>query len=139
MEKKKKYLAIITQYQGIDSIKTTMGFTLKKLSQEFESIYFINAETIGFFPPNFNHDISYIKKSLPSNFILFEPKSTKEFSDFLNDKELLVVNCFGRYFPSIKIYYLLKKFKIKQVQLTNVGQTNSGSISHLQHNQNATS
>mgnify|MGYP006209317897 CR=1 FL=1 len=133
MVKKKKYLAIITQFQEIDSMKTTMGFVLKKLSEEFENIYYINAETIGFFPPNFKHDISYIKKSLPDNFILFEPKSTKEFSDFLNDKELLVVNCFGRYFPSIKIHYLLKKFKIKQVQLTNVGQKNSSSITTIKH------
>ena len=133
MVKKKKYLAIITQYREIDSMKTTMGFVLKKLSQEFESIYFINAETIGFFPPNFNHDTSYIKKCLPNNFILFEPKTTKEFSNFLNDKELLVINCFGRYFSSIKIHYLLKKFKIKQVQLTNVGQKNSSSMTSIKY------
>tara|TARA_B100001971_G_C17643709_1_gene264636 strand:- start:57 stop:380 length:324 start_codon:yes stop_codon:yes gene_type:complete len=96
---------------------------LKKLSENFEKIYFINAEKIGFFPSDYNHDTSYIEKKLPNNFVLFEPKSTKEFSDFLNDKELLVINLFGRYFFSIKIYYLLKKFKIKQVQISNVGQS----------------
>ncbi len=133
MEQKKKYLAIITQYQEINSIKTTMGFTLKKLSEEFEKIYFINAEKIGFFPPDYNHDIFYIKKSLPNNFILFEPKSINEFSDFLNDKELLVINCFGRYFSSIKIHYILKKFKIKQVQITNVGQNNWSQITSIKY------
>ena len=133
MKQKKKYLAIITQFQEIDSMKTTMGFVLKKLSEKFERIYYINAETIGFFPPNFNHDISYIKKSLPSNFILFEPKSTKEFSDFLDDKELLAINCFGRYFQSIKVHYLLKKFKIKQVQISNVGNPQLNSITSTKH------
>ena len=44
--------------------------------------------------------------------------------NFLNDKDILVINFFGRYFSEIKIHYLLKKFKIKQVQITNVGQIN---------------
>ena len=44
MKQKKKYLAIITMFQEIDSMKTTMGFVLKKLSEKFERIYYINAE-----------------------------------------------------------------------------------------------
>jgi len=133
MKQKKKYLAIITNYQDINSTKTTSGFVLKKLSEEFEKIYFINAEKISFFPTDYNHDFSYIKKNLPSNFILFEPKSTKEFSDFLNDKELLAINSFGRYFPSIKVHYLLKKFKIKQVQISNVGNPQLNSITSIKY------
>lgn len=128
---KKKYLGIIVGYQEIDSLKTTMGFVLKKLSQEFEKIYFINADKIGFFPLDYNHDITYIQKCLPNNYVLFNPKNTKELEDFLNDKDLLVINCYGREFSAIKIYYLLKKFKIKQVQINNVGQNNFSQITNI--------
>ena len=133
MRKKKKYLSIITHYSEIDSIKTTSAFNLQMLSEKFEKIYFINAEKIIFFPKNYKLDFSYIKKNVPDNFILFEPKSTKEFSDFLNDKELLAINAFGRYFSSIKVHYLLKKFKIKQVQISNVGNPQLNSITSIKH------
>ena len=45
----KKYLAIIVQYKAIDSIKTTYGFVLKKLSESFDQIYFINCEKLELF------------------------------------------------------------------------------------------
>ena len=133
MKEKKKYLAIITFYRDIESIKITSAFNLKRLSEEFKKIYFINAEKILFFPTDYKHDFSYIKKNVPDNFILFEPKSTKEFSDFLDDKELLAINAFGRYFGSIKVHYLLKKFKIKQVQISNVGNPQLNSITSIKH------
>jgi hypothetical protein len=133
INQKKKFLAIITEYSSIDSINTTLGFVLKKLSFSFEKIYFINAEKISFFRTDYNHDLSSIKKKLPPNFILFDPKNTKEFSDFLNDKELIVINHFGRYFSSFKIHYLLKKFKIKQIQISNVGQNNWSQITSIKY------
>ena len=67
------------------------------------------------------------------NFILFEPQNTKEFYDFLKDKNILVINTFGRYFQSFKILYLLKKFNIKQVQINNVGQNNWSQITNLKN------
>ena len=64
---------------------------------------------------------------------MFDPKNSEEFSDFLNDKELIVINYFGRYFLSFKIHYLLKKFKIKQIQITNVGQNNWSQKTSTKH------
>jgi len=124
MTEKKKYLAIFCPYKNTNSLNTTHNFTLKKIAKNFEKIYYINTENLIFFPKKYLHNLDDIKKGLPENIILFNPKNSKEFSDFLNDKDLLVINFFGRYFPQIKIHYLLKKFKIKQIQITNVGQIN---------------
>ena len=124
MKEKKKYLAILSPYHALPSLNTTHNFTLKKLAENFDRIYYINTENLSFFPKKYLHNLDSIKKELPKNIVLFNPKNSKEFLNFLNDKDILVINFFGRYFSEIKIHYLLKKFKIKQVQITNVGQIN---------------
>ena len=121
---KKKFLAIITRFEDINSIKVTWKYFLDKLSNNFEKVYFISSEGLEFYPRYINHNLNDIKNKLPINFELFNPKNTKEFSNFLDDKDLIVINHFGKYFSSIKIHYLLKKFDIKQIQVTSVGQHN---------------
>jgi hypothetical protein len=121
---KKKYLAILAPYNSVNSLITTHSYALKKFSENFSKVYYINSEKLNFFPRTFLHNLEEIKNWLPKNFELFNPQNSKEFKKFLSDKNLIVINMFGRYFPSIKIHYLLKKFKIKQVQITNVGQIN---------------
>ena len=133
MTEKKKYLAIFCPYKNTNSLNTTHNFTLKKIAKNFEKIYYINTENLIFFPKKYLHNLDDIKKGLPENIILFNPKDSKEFSNFLNDKDLLVINFFGRYFSEIKIHYLLKKFKIKQIQITNVGQNNWSQITSIKY------
>ena len=58
---------------------------------------------------------------LPKNFILFNPKNLKEFSDFLNDKELIIINHINKHFFDLKIQMLIKKYKFKQIQISNLG------------------
>ena len=133
MTEKKKYLAVFCPYSNTNTLNTTHNFTLKKIAKNFEKIYYINTENLIFFPKKYLHNLDDIKKKLPENFILFNPKDSKEFSNFLNDKDLLVINFFGRYFSEIKIHYLLKKFKIKQIQITNVGQNNWSQITSIKY------
>ena len=133
MTEKKKYLAVFCPYSNTNTLNTTHNFTLKKIAKNFEKIYYINTENLIFFPKKYLHNLDDIKKGLPENIILFNPKDSKEFSNFLNDKDLLVINFFGRYFSEIKIHYLLKKFKIKQIQITNVGQNNWSQITSIKY------
>ena len=58
---------------------------------------------------------------MPKNFVLFNPKSSKEFSDFLNDKELIVINHISKHFFDLKVQMLIKKYKFKQIQISNLG------------------
>tara|TARA_B100000965_G_C19592240_1_gene758485 strand:- start:1716 stop:2921 length:1206 start_codon:yes stop_codon:yes gene_type:complete len=124
MLEKKKYLAILGHFHLTNSLTTTHNYTIKKLSENFEKIYYINSENLIFFSKTYSHDLNKIKNEFPENFVLFNPKNSKEFKKFLDDKDLLIINNFGQYFPSIKIHYLLKKLNIKQILITSVGQIN---------------
>ena len=52
---------------------------------------------------------------------MLNPKNELDFSEILKDKKLLVINNFGKHFFSLKIYRLLKKYKIPQVQISYFG------------------
>ena len=125
---KKKYIAIITTLYELESHLLHYESFYKKLSSSFEKIYLINSMNLRYFPKYakkiyFEKDFD-IKKNyerLPKNFILFDPKNEKDFSEFVKDKQLLVINNFGKHFWSLKIYRLLKKHRIKQVQISYFG------------------
>ena len=39
----------------------------------------------------------------------------------MEDKNIIAINAFGRTFNDLKIHFLFKYFKIKQVQISNIG------------------
>jgi len=134
---KKKYLTLFIPdlqlfHQGISANK----FLIEKLSEKFEKIFIINAKNLHFFPNKkdiYNKKDFFINKKnstvsiinqefkLPKNVEFFYPLSVKDFKNFVINKDLIAINLFGRSFNEIKIHFLLKYFKIKQVQISNVG------------------
>ena len=127
---KEKYLSIITSFSRLDATMLAINILVQKLSKNFKKIYIINDENLKFFPklsrkiehqPEYlhkeNYNFSEMVKNLPNNYVLFDPKSIKEFSDFLCNKDLLVISNFSRKFFDLKIHLLLKKNNIKQVQI----------------------
>jgi len=60
-------------------------------------------------------------ENIPKNFFFFNPKNSNEFSKFLSDKELIVINNISKNFFDLKIHFLFKKYKIKQIQVSNLG------------------
>jgi len=127
---KKKYLSIIADFATLEEGHLhTWEFFYERLSKSFDKVYIINSFNIRFFPnlaakiysENKNYKLSEKIDRLPENFVLFDPKNEKDFAEFLKDKDLFVINNFGKHFWYLKIYYLLKKYKIKQVQISNFG------------------
>ena len=134
---KKKYLALFIPnlrylHQGISANK----FLIAKLSQNFKKVFIINTKNLRFFPDkkdtynkkdfflnkkNFTMSIINQDLKLPTNIEFFHPLNVKDFKNFMIDKDLITINLFGRSFNEIKIHFLLKYFKIKQVRISNIG------------------
>ena len=140
MNSKKKYLSIMAPFSGLDSLYLYHNFLFEKLSKNFEKVFIINTENLTLFPKinrlatrqvwetSFKEAIK-----LPDNFVLFDPKNSKDFSEFLQNKTLLVINNFGRRLFSIKIYLLLKKHKIKQIIISNLGSLGGYDVPYIRH------
>ena len=77
--------------------------------KNFERIYFINDDNLKFFQTsNKNgskkYDFEEIYKFVPKNVILFNPKNTKEFENFLKDKEIVSISNFRKLFQDLKTF-----------------------------------
>ena len=143
MKNKKKYIAIVTSFMGVKSGYFHVARVLiDQLSKNFDKIYLINTQNLRFFPKfarsvYMEEDLGendFKSSDIPKNFILFNPKNTKEFSDFLKDKEILVINNFNKHFFDLPIQMIVKKLKIQQVQISYSGRAMSGSTQKMSLN-----
>ena len=123
-KKKKKYLSFLTEFCSLKAYTHMNQELIENLSKHFEKIYIINSENLEFFSKKKNNGEKKEKIDLPNNYIFFNPKNLKEFSEFLIDKDILVINNFGRTFKDIKLHFFLKYKNIKMVQISNIGYPN---------------
>jgi len=130
MHSKKKYLAMITSFRSVEGgVFHVNRKTFETISNNFDKIFVINSQNLRFFPKyarsiyqekNFNK-VDCKPFNMPKNFVLFNPKNTKEFSNFLNDKELIIINHISKHFLDLKVQMLIKKNKLKQIQISTLG------------------
>ena len=124
--KKKKYLAWIFTEKSLNKTFTIHFFLINKLCENFEKIYFINMNKFKLFTDwhtyegEFSYELYNIFK-VPRNIEIICPRNIKDFEDFIFDKEIIAINDFGRFFSDLKIHFLLAKYRIKQVQIHNIG------------------
>lgn len=134
---KKKYLALcIGNLFHLGQFIKGNEFLIEKICDNFEKIFLINTDNLRFLKDknnNYNNkDFSIDKKNskliiknkklkLPKNIKFFNPQNIKDFKNFMEDKNIIAINAFGRTFNDLKIHFLFKYFKIKQVQISNIG------------------
>ena len=121
---KKKYLSYLTPFNYLKATTHISRELIENLSKNFEKIYIINSENLEFFNKKENNGEKKEKINIPNNCIFFNPKNFKEFSEFLIDKNILVINNFGRTFKNLKLHLFLKYKNIKMVQVSNIGYPN---------------
>ena len=100
---------------------------IKKISEKFEKVYLINVENLKFFSNKKKIDYKLNKDlKLPNNFEFFCPLDFKDFKKFMIGKELIGINGLARGIAELKVHFLISRYKIKQVQISNFGnlQTN---------------
>ena len=121
----KKYLAYFANSAdyNINHILVGNPLLLSKLCEEFEKVYLIGFQNLVFFPPKKKENIFKFDKQLklPKNLELFCPLNWRDFSNFMIDKNLIAIHGFARGFPELKVHLLLKKYKIKFIQVSNIG------------------
>ena len=131
---KKKYIAIMCSFYSIEKgCFHILRSTVNKISENFEKIYVINCQNLRFFPNwakkiymEKDYDLSnFDKVEMPKNFILFNPKDSQDFSNFLKDKDIIIMNSINKHFFDLKVQMLIKKHKLKQFQISNLGKEGS--------------
>jgi hypothetical protein len=126
----KKYLAWFINpidEKSFNKFVLVNNLLINKISEKFEKIYMVNVEKLKFFSKRkikLNYRLNENLK-FPSNIEFFNPTNPKDFNYFMVGKELIGINSFGRSFNELKIYFLLSRHKIKQVQTSNIGNIQS--------------
>ena len=127
--KKKKYLGIITSFTNLkNGLLQIHEQLVNELSKNFEKVYIINEQNLRFFPnlarKIYLEDVEDEKIDVPycpKNFILFNPKSRKDFDLFAKDKELILISNISRHFFTLGTYRCLKKNNVKLIIVYNFG------------------
>ena len=126
----KKYLAWLfssSNNQGFSKLIQSRNLLIFNMCKRFEKVYMINFINLKFFS-NKKEKYNFVmnkKLNLPNNIELFNPLNSKDFANFMVGKELIGINDLSRRFIDLKIHLLLKKYKIKQVQISNLGNIQS--------------
>ena len=112
---KKKKICFVTDFNSIDSTLHTHKYLINKLINNFSKVYFINSKQFDIFSENKDYRI----KNNNKNIHLLKIKNKKEFKKFFKDNNCIIINNFGKKFGELYLHYLIKKNKIKQIQVLN--------------------
>ena len=134
---KKKYLALcIGGFKNLSQTIHTYKFLLEKTCENFDKLFIIHTGNLCFLKPKNNlHNkrdffineknsklvIKNKKLRLPKNIEFFNPQNIMDFKNFMQDKNIIAINSFGKTFNDLKIHFLFKYFNIKQIQISNIG------------------
>ena len=138
---KKKYVAFcIAGLKYLAQSINANKLLLKKTCENFDKVFIINTGNLRFSKQKNNlynkRDFFINKKNsklviknkklkLPKNIEFFNPQNVMDFKNFMQDKNIIAINSFGRTFNDLKIHFLFKYFNIKQVQISDVGNLQS--------------
>ncbi len=127
---KKKYIAFLCTSNDLNQLLGTHKSLFKKLNDNFEKFYLINFIYFKIFSDaygtknKFDHELKdNIKK--PQNLEIFTPQTFKELKDFMLDKEIIGIQNLSRNISDLRIHYLIAKFNIIQIIISNFGFFNS--------------
>ena len=118
------YIVCFATEKGLKAFVSTNQFAIKKMAAAFKEVYIINLNNLKYFnnARKFNSKIFKFEKNVK----YFFPVNLKKFETFVKSRKILGLNFLGSSFSNIKILLLLKKNKIDLVQISNVGNVQTG-------------
>ena len=127
---KKKYIALLCSSNDVNQILGTHKSLLKKLDTNFDKFYLINFIYFKLFSDAYgikNEFIHELKDNIkkPKNLEIFTPQTVKELKDFMLNKEIIGIQNLSRNISDLRIHYLIAKFNIIQIIISNFGFFNS--------------
>ena len=131
---KKKFIAFIVSYSTNKHFRSFVSahyFFINKISQSFNNTYIINLNNLNFFTKSKIFKSTVLKDyGLEKKIKFFFPKNINEFDSFMKNKNILGFNWFGINLRHIKIFLLIKKYQIKLVQISNIGNVQTNNRGH---------
>ena len=120
-----KYLAwfiLLDAPSSLSSLFANHPDLIEKFCNSFEKVYVVNFSKLKFFP-NKKKIIQELDKNfkIPKNMEFVNPKNVSDFDNFMKGKELIAINNIGRQLNDLKIHFLLARYKIKLMQISNIG------------------
>lgn len=122
-----KSVAFLTGFYNLNGTLSIRKSFFKHFAKNFKKIYIVDIDQLIFFPKfskisyGETKKIEKINQKIPSNVQLIKPRNTKEFMEFAKKNNLLVINNFTKNFFALKIFLLIKKLKIPQIRIDNLG------------------
>ena len=121
------YIVCRPTEKGLRAFVSTNQFVIKKMTGAFKEVYIINLNNLKYFNSARKFNSKILKNfKFEKNVKYFFPKNLKEFEIFVKSRKILGLNFFGSSFSNIKILLLLKKNKIDLVQISDVGNVQTG-------------
>ena len=115
---KKKIMGVIVALDDYSGFSQQNKFIFDELSLKFENDYVVNVINL-----KFGKKIKNIKfeNSFPKNFICKDIENSAEFKNFFKDKDFVGIQYLDKTPEFYRIFYLIKKFKFKNVMIMNLG------------------
>ena len=115
---KKKTIGLILAIEDYSGFVKKNKSILEELSLNFKEIYVINLLRLKFG----NNQIQIKNENnFPKNFICKTIEKSSEFVKFFKDKDFIAIQYLGKTPDFYRIYYLIKKLKIKNIMIMNLG------------------
>lgn len=118
---KKNLFCLIFPFDIFDHYTAQKKNLILKIAESFEEFYIINISRLEISRKSKSINIDEIKKKIPKNCKIFDPKSSNEFLDFSKNKQLILLCNIGRTWRYYKIHYLLKKIDAKLIYSHEIG------------------
>jgi len=118
---KKKVFCIITADISLKHICDRNHELFNIIKKKFHEFYIIRVNRIMIFQKNLIKKEKFLKVKIPNNFKIININDEIDLFNFCKDKDIVAINEIGKDPRFFKIYYLLKKYSIKQILITNFG------------------
>ncbi len=112
---------MFTSFESLNSHYHTQRNLYNYISSQFKEFYIVNVDNLKFFSKSLNYKFSEELRNIPKNIFLINLKNSSDFEKFVSDKNLVIINNFGKSFKDLKIHMLIKRKNILQIQFKNIG------------------
>jgi len=119
---KEKYILLILPFKILPAAIEISRDLIENLNKNFKNFFLVNSENINFFKKKI-YDYSFQEYE---TFKIFNPKNSNELLIFCENKNIVVINNFGRDYGSLRLHLILKKLKIPQVMISHIGNIATG-------------
>lgn len=130
MIKKKKYFCHIYCIKTPGLLKSSLANNfnhIENIASCFDEVYILNLNNFLLFKKEiFGFEKVFKEFKFKKNIKFYNPKNISEFDFFIKNKSLLAIITIGKTLDELPVHLLLKKYKVKLFQTSNVGNKQYG-------------